>query len=108
MVGYDESAAAKWICARLGGRADLVGSLEDWVREMITLDLRYMTEFGVLDEDGYQGDEEYDTDEAFEYIYGHLMQMHPDIPDDDLAVAELVGEFMDQQDAYMCQAGLAE
>ncbi len=71
MQGYDIEAAVPFIAAAAGVRAPRA-ELESFVRRAIGEDFHYMQETGVLDEQGYMGEGEYDDDEAFEALLERL------------------------------------
>lgn len=110
MKGYDVEAAKAFILANLDRKAyrSIAGELPQIIGDMITYDLHFMKVSGVVDENGEQGDNEYDDDEAFEYIYDAWLSDHPDNDDEDMTVAALLNEYMDLQYRFLCDSGLAD
>ena len=110
MKGYDAEAAKAFILANLDRKAfrSIAGELPQLIEDMITYDLHFMKVTGVVDENGEQGDNEYDEDEAFEYIYDAWLSDHPEMDDDEMIVAALLNEYMDLQYRFLCESGLAE
>lgn len=109
MQGYDIEAAVPFIAAAMtkaGVRAPR-GELETFVRRAIDEDFRYMQETGVLDEQGYMGEGEYDEDEAFEVLLERLADGTDD--EDALnALAQRLDAYMAAQQDFLERSGLAE
>lgn len=110
MVGYDENDARRYIVSRIDKKAfrSLQGRLDTLIAEMIAYDLHFMRVSGVLDENGCQGENSYDEDEAFEFIYDAWLGDHPNEPDDDMQIAALLNRYRELQDAYMTERGLSD
>ena len=110
MKGYDAQAAQAFILAHLDRRAfrSIANELPQMIGDMITYDLHFMHVTGVVDENGEQGENDYDDDEAFEYIYDAWLSDHPGVDDEDMLVTALLNEYMDLQYRYLCENGLAE
>lgn len=110
MQGYDAEAARKYIVTHLDPKAfrKLKGQLDALVDEMIRFDLQFMHESGVLDENGEQGENEYDDDEAFEYIYDAWLQAHPNVDDEEMQIAALINAYMELQYSYLDSNGLTD
>ncbi|MDR3086019.1 MAG: hypothetical protein LBU47_06885 [Christensenellaceae bacterium] len=110
MQGYDRGAALAFISARVRPsehRAFTQGEFSSLLRMALEADLQYMEENGVLS-GGLSGGSYYDDDEAFEYIDAALCRAIGADEDKSMAVAALVDDFMEQQQAYMEEAGLIE
>ena len=109
MQGYDIEAAVPFIAAAMvkaGVRAPRA-ELESFVRRAIGEDFRYMQETGVLDEQGYMGEGEYDDDEAFEALLERLADGTDD--EDELnALAQRLDAYMAAQQDFLERSGLAE
>lgn len=109
MQGYDIEAAVPFIAAAMakaGVRAPRA-ELEAFVRRAIVEDFRYMQETGVLDEQGYMGEGEYDDDEAFEALLERLADGTDD--EDALnALAQRLDAYMAAQQDFLERSGLAE
>ncbi len=109
MRGYDAEDALRYIQKNINrkGFSDLGPRVDGYLRQAQELDLRYMRETGVLDAEGYEGDGEYDEDEAFEYIVEEIVKLRG--LDDEAAVlaASVVDAYMAAQDAYLRKMGLA-
>ena len=110
MQGYDVQAAKNFILFNLNRKAyrAIADQLEGIIADFITYDLHFMRLTGVLDENGAQGENEYDDDEAFEYIYDAWLNDHPQEDDDDMLVAALLNEYMDLQYRYLDMNGLTD
>ena len=110
MYGYDKADAVKWIAAHVDRKEhkSLVFVLEQLLDEIIEADMAYMHESGVLDDEGYAGDEYYDDDEALEFILETLVTAHAYAPDEELRVGALIGDYIDLQQAYLESAGLVD
>lgn len=110
MRGYQEDEARDFILSRLDGKAhrSLRDQLPRLIQDFITYDLHFMQVTGVLDENGLQGDNDYDDDEAFEFIYDAWLSDHPGQEDEDMSVAALLNEYMDLQYAFLQAHGLAD
>jgi len=109
MKGYDVEAAKAFILAHLDPKAfrSIKNELPQMIADMIAYDLHFMKVTGVVAEDGEQGENEYDDDEAFEYIYDAWLSDHPENDDEDMIVAALLNEYMDLQYQFLCDSGLA-
>jgi len=109
MKGYDAEAARNFILFRLDKKAfrSITARLPGILDDFIAYDLHFMRVSGVLDENGEQGENEYDDDEAFEYIYDAWLNDHPQEDDEDMLIAALLNEYMELQYDYLCENGLA-
>ncbi|MDR2515725.1 MAG: hypothetical protein LBD02_11075 [Christensenellaceae bacterium] len=110
MQGYDQDAALAFISARVRPgehRAFSESELRSLLRLALEADLQYMEENGVLS-GGLSGGSYYDDDEAFEFIDAALCRAIAADDDKAMAVAALVDDFMEQQQAYMEEVGLLE
>lgn len=110
MQGYDQTAACDYILFKLDKKPfrAIRDELPAIIRSFITYDLHFMRLTGVIDQNGQQGEQEYDDDEAFEYIYDAWLSDHPDHDDEDMTVAELLNCYMELQYQYLCENGLAD
>lgn len=110
MRGYQEGEARDFILSRLDAKAyrSLWDQLPQLIEDFIAYDLHFMRVTGVLDENGEQGDNEYDDDEAFEFIYDAWLSDHPDQDDEEMTVATLLNEYMDLQYAFLQAKGLVD
>lgn len=79
----------------------LQSRLPELVDSFLTYDLHFMRLTGVLDENGESGENEYDEDEAFEYIYDAYLSDHPEDDDEDMLVASLLNRYMELQAEYL-------
>lgn len=109
MKGYDPTDAQKWILCRMDkkGCKGLPEGLERTVGSFIRYDLHFMRVTGVLDENDYQGESDYDEDEAFEFIYDAYLSDHPE-GDDDMQAAALLNQYMELQAQYLAAHGLSD
>lgn len=110
MLGYDREEAARFILSHLDVKPfrAIADRLPRIIGEMIDYDLQFMRQAGVIDEQGAQGPNEYDDDEAFEYIYEAWLGDNPGQDDDDMMVAALLDRYMELQYRFLCEQGLAE
>ena len=110
MKGYDIEAAKSFILANLDRKAfkGIASNLPKYIEEMIVYDLHFMKVTGVIDGNGEQGENEYDDDEAFEYIYDAWLSDHPENDDEDMLIAALLNEYMDLQYQFLCDNGLTD
>lgn len=110
MRGYQEEEARDFILSRLDGKAyrSVRDQLPQLIEDFIAYDLHFMRVTGVLDENGEQGENEYDDDEAFEFIYDAWLSDHPGQDDEEMTVAALLNEYMDLQYAFLRAHGLAD
>ena len=60
----------------------------------------------VLDEEGNAGDAWYEEDDAFEYIVDYIAEKNHFNPDQAVAAAMVVNDFMELQAQYMEKKGL--
>ena len=110
MKGYDIEEARQFILSRIDRKPfrKIEDKLPKIIGDLITYDLHFMRLTGVIDENGEQGENDYDDDEAFEYIYDAWLSDNPSEPDDDMIVAQLLNRYMELQLEYLCAHGLAE
>ncbi len=110
MKGYDVEAAKKFILSQVDRKEfrPLASKLEAMIADLIAYDLHFMRLTGVVDENGEQGDNEYDDDEAFEYIYDAWLGDHPEEDDEEMLVASLINEYMDLQYRFLELNGLTD
>ena len=110
MKGYDVEKAKAYILAGLDPKEfrSLKSQLPRLVEELIAYDLHFMRVSGVLDENGEQGENEYDDDEAFEYIYDAWLSDHPESDDEDMKIAALLNAYMDLQYEFLDAEGLTD
>mgnify|MGYP007125811125 CR=1 FL=1 len=108
MQGYDETKALAFMEANINPKiARAFGSdVRQALVELIQLDLSYMRQMAVLDEDGFQGEGEYDEDDAFEAILNSYLDAHPEA--DDMRTAALLNEYMALQADFLEASGLAD
>ena len=109
MQGYDVEAAKAFILSHLDPKAfrSIKNELPGMVADLIAYDLHFMKVTGVVDENGEQGECEYDDDEAFEYIYDAWLSDHPEYDEEDMIVASLINEYMELQYQFLCENDLA-
>ncbi|MBR5547019.1 MAG: hypothetical protein IKU70_08555 [Clostridia bacterium] len=110
MKGYDAEAAKAYILKGLDQKAfrSIADKLPGMIEDFIAYDLHFMKVTGVVDANGEQGDNDYDDDEAFEYIYDAWLSDHPENEDEDMLVAALLNEYMDLQYRFMCEHDLVD
>ncbi len=110
MNGYDREEALAFILARINRRVHeaLDGRIDSLIAQAIDVDIAFMHESGVLDEDGYAGDAYYEEDDAFEYIVEKLAADNDLTPEEAVRMASLVDDFMDFQQAYLAYRGLVQ
>ena len=71
------------------------------VGSLIEYDLHFMRLTGVIAPDGGPGPNEYDEDEAFEYVYDAWLGDNPGEDDEDMTVALLLDCFMELWHEYL-------
>ncbi len=93
----------QWLLERLNTKEfrALSDRLEQIVSSFLTYDLHFMRMTGVLDENDEPGENEYDEDEAFEFIYDAFLSDHPNESDDDMVIASLLNRYMELQAEYL-------
>ena len=75
--------------------------IEEMIDCFLTYDFHFMRTTGVLDENDEPGENEYDEDEAFEFIYDAYLSDHPQEEDDDMMIASLLNRYMELQTEYL-------
>ncbi|MBE5793890.1 MAG: hypothetical protein E7323_04330 [Clostridiales bacterium] len=99
----DLTANKEWILKQLNRKE--FRSVEDRLEEIIdcflTYDFHFMRLTGVLDENDEAGENEYDEDEAFEYIYDAYLADHVQDDDEDMVIASLLNRYMELQAEYL-------
>ncbi|MBR4067676.1 MAG: hypothetical protein IKK08_03495 [Clostridia bacterium] len=93
----------QWLLERMNTKEfrALSDRLEQIVSSFLTYDLHFMRVTGVLDENDELGENEYDEDEAFEFIYDAFLSDHPNESDDDMVIASLLNRYMELQAEYL-------
>lgn len=93
----------QWLLERLNTKEfrALSDRLEQIVSSFLTYDLHFMRMTGVLDENDEPGENEYDEDEALEFIYDAFLSDHPNESDDDMAIISLLNRYMELQAEYL-------
>ena len=99
----DREAAVRYVLDGLDLKVirPLAGRLEKIVESMIDYDLHFMRLTGAIDGDGRPGPNEYDEDEAFEYIYGAWLDDNPPGDDEEMTVAHLLDCFLTLWHEYL-------
>lgn len=110
MNGYDKDEAVAFILPRINRKehAELADLLETLIPQIIDADMAYMTEAGVLDEEGYAGDAYYEDDDAFEYMVEALAAQNDLTPEQAVKLAALIDDYMDFQQEYLESKGLVD
>ena len=108
MQGYDMEAAVsqigKAICKAAKAAPDTAAA---FARRAIEVDMRYMHETDVLDDEGLMGDGEYDEDDAFEALFAALTDGVED--DGEIGkIAQMLDAYMDAQQDFMEASGLTD
>ena len=108
MIGFDVQDALRYLLSRIQPKAFSAISAEIPViiQSFLTYDLRFMQISGALDEHGNSGENEYDEDEAFEYIFEAYLADFPCDDDTAMIVASLLDCYMELQYEYCKQHGL--
>ncbi|MDD3335656.1 MAG: hypothetical protein PHI98_09055 [Eubacteriales bacterium] len=109
MVGYDCHEAREWILSQIDPKPfrAIQDRMTELIEDFIQYDFHFMRVSGVLDENDCQGEQEYDEDEAFEFIYDAYLSDHPQDEDDDMMVAALLNRYMELQSLYLEAHGLS-
>jgi hypothetical protein len=110
MNGYDREKAIQYISSHVdrASARPFGKDLPDVLDAFITLDFQYMRLARVLDEEGNGGENEYDDDEAFEYILDGYLTDHPCGEEKAMELASLLDQYMECQQAFLELSGLAE
>jgi len=108
MNGFDTQAAFRYILPRIDQKAfrPIQSQIPAIIESFLLYDLHFMRLTGVFNEDTNGSQQEYDDDEAFEYIFdAYLADSHCD---DDMAmvVATLLNRYMELQYEYLQKQGL--
>jgi hypothetical protein len=92
-----------WLLEKLNTKEfrALADRLPQIVGSFLEYDLHFMKVTGVLDENGEPGENEYDEDEAFEFIYDAYLSDHPDDDDEDMTIATLLNRYMELEADYL-------
>ena len=107
MEFFDFDAAVAYIAPRVKkdmGK-DFALDVDKLVRFALELDLSYMIEENVIDENGDAGDGEYDEDEAFEFILDGLTAVMSLDDDEEMDAAEALDAFTAYEAEYFEKAG---
>ena len=93
----------EWLLERLNTKEfrTLADRLPKIVGSFLEYDFHFMRVSGVLDENDEPGENEYDEDEAFEFIYDAYLSDHPDDSDEDMMIASLLNRYMELQAEYL-------
>lgn len=99
----DLTANKEWILKQLNRKEfrAVEERLEEIIDCFLTYDFHFMRLTGVLDENDEAGENEYDDDEAFEYIYDAYLADHPQDDDEDMIIASLLNRYMELQAEYL-------
>ena len=110
MNGYDKAEAIAFILPRINRKehAELADLLETLIGQAIDADMAYMTEAGVLDDEGFAGDSYYEDDDAFEFMVEALVAQNDLTPEQAVKVASLIDDYMDFQQQYLESKGLVD
>lgn len=103
MPELDREAAVRFIIDGLDPKPFRVlwDRLPQIVGSLIEYDLHFMRLTGVIAPDGGSGPNEYDEDEAFEYVYDAWLGDNPGEEDEDMTVALLLDCFMELWHEYL-------
>ena len=110
MNGLDPQGAHSYILSRIDGKAfkPIQPQIPSMIESFLLYDLHFMRLTGVLGEDANCGDQEYDDDEAFEYIFDAcLSDSHYD-DDTAMVVAALLNRYMELLYEYLKKQSLVE
>ena len=99
----DLTSNKTWLMEHLDrkGLRALENRLDAIIESFLTYDFHFMRLTGVLDENDEAGENEYDEDEAFEYIYDAYLTDHPGEDDEDMLIASLLNQYMELQAEYL-------
>ena len=99
----DLTANKEWILKQLNRKEfrAVENRLEEIINCFLTYDFHFMRLTGVLDENDEAGENEYDEDEAFEYIYDAYLADHSQEDDEDMTIASLLNRYMELQAEYL-------
>lgn len=110
MNGYDREKAREYIASHVDrGIARPFGAgLPAILDAFISHDLGFMRLSQVLDEEGNSGENEYDDDEAFEYILDAYLSDHPAGEERAMELAALLDQYMHWQYRFLEVSGLTD
>lgn len=110
MQGYDAERALAYIQKNVNrkGLSELGPAIDGYLAQAQALDLQFMRESGVLDENGFEGDMPYDDDEAFEFILDEIVRVRGLGEEQEILVASLLDAYMSAHDAFLHAEGLVD
>ena len=110
MNGFNAQTALRYILSRLDQKAfgPIQPQIPTIIESFLLYDLHFMQLTGVLNENADRGEQEYDDDEAFEYIFDAYLSDAPCDDDTAMVVATLLNRYMELQYEYLKKHGLAE
>lgn len=99
----DTQQNLEWLLKEMDGKEfrAIKDRLPDILGSFLAYDLHFTRLTGVLDENGEAGENEYDEDEAFEFIYDAWLSDHPGEEDDDMLIASVLNRYMELQAEYL-------
>lgn len=108
MNGFDAQDAQQYIASRINPKAlqPIASEIPAMLNAFILYDLHFMRLTGVLDENADCGENEYDDDEAFEYIFDAYLSDSAVDDDKSMWVATLLNRYMELQYEYLQKHGL--
>lgn len=93
----------QWLLARINRKefSAIADQLPEIIKAFLEYDFHFMKVTDVVDENGNPGENEYDEDEAFEFIYDAFLSDQPENDDEDMLVASLLNRYMELQAEYL-------
>ena len=109
MNGFNAQAARTYIISRIDQKdfSPIQPPIPAIIESFLLYDLHFMQLTGVLNENADQGAQEYDDDEAFEYIFDAYLSDGDCDDDTAMVVATLLNRYMELQYEYLKKQGLA-
>ena len=110
MNGYDREEAVRFISQRIHAKdhPEVADLLPDVIGDLIDADMAYMSESGVIDDEGNAGGAYYEDDEAFEYMVEKIAKDLQLDPVKAVKMASLIDDYMDYQQEYLESKGLVQ
>ncbi len=93
----------QWLLSRISKKefSAIADRLPKIIKAFLEYDFHFMKVTGVVDENGEPSENEYDEDEAFEFIYDAYLSDQPEDDDEDMLVASLLNRYMELQAEYL-------
>ena len=109
MNGLDKQDLCQYIVSHIRPKehAGIASLIPAAIAHFAEADLEWMRLFGVLDASGTPGENDYDEDEAFEFILDSYLSDHPLDEDESMLIAVLLDSYMPLRDEYFESRGFS-